>query len=70
VSAWVKRIVTVKVTTGFDTAMFYLFATYLLGLTITWPIVFAVAWAVDTAYGVEYSRAHRTPSIFTEGRKR
>ncbi len=53
---WLHRLITVKLTAAFDAALFYVTATYLLHMTITWPIVFAVAWAVDTAYGIDIRR--------------
>jgi uncharacterized membrane protein YGL010W len=57
-AGWIQRVATVKLTAALDTALFYVIIDLVFGVTITWPLVLAVAWAVDTCYGIEYRRAN------------
>lgn len=42
-----QRIIYTKIIDVADAALFYGIFTYVFHLTITWPVVLAVAWSVD-----------------------
>lgn len=71
---WLQRFIATKLLDTIDAAIFYVVLTYGLGLTVTWPVVLAVAFAVD-GYNGYMTRQHakkedlRKARILTKARR-
>lgn len=48
IEIWIQTHIASKGFAALDTAFFYVVFDLVFGVTLTWPILFAVAWVTDT----------------------